>query len=144
MKIAVVTNDSRSISAHFGRATTYLVMTIENGTIVAREIRDKAACNHGHHNHEHEQHEQHALPQSNMVTLTDTAQPVAPVSDSHTDAATLIADCDVVLSRGMGRGMYANLQRAGVRPVLTRIGLIEEAVAAYLTGTMEEHPELVH
>jgi len=141
MKIAAVTNDGRSISAHFGRATSYLVMTIADGVIVERETRDKAACDHGHHGHSHAQHEQ---AQSGMVTLTDTASPAVPVSDSHTDAATLIADCDIVLARGMGRGMHAKLQRTGVRAVLTKIVLIEEAVAAYLAGTLEEHPELVH
>lgn len=76
--------------------------------------------------------------------MTDTTRPAVPVSDSHTDAATLIADCDIVLSRGMGRGMHAKLQRTGVRAVLTKIVLIEEAVAAYLAGTLSEHPELVH
>ena len=49
-----------------------------------------------------------------------------------------------MLSRGMGKGMYANLERTGVRPVLTTIVLIDEAVAAFLAGTLEEHPELVH
>jgi predicted Fe-Mo cluster-binding NifX family protein len=55
-----------------------------------------------------------------------------------------IADCDVVLSRGMGRGMYANLQRAGIRAVLTDVPTVEEAVAAFLAGTLNEKPELVH
>lgn len=139
MKIAIVTNDSRSISAHFGRARNYLVLTVEQGAVVAREVREKPA--HSHHDH-HDDHD-HDAPGAN-IALADTAPDPATIDPRHGNAAHLIADCEVVLSRGMGNGMYANLERAGVRPVLTKIVLIDEAVAAFLAGTLEEHPELVH
>jgi predicted Fe-Mo cluster-binding NifX family protein len=147
MKIAVVTNDNQSISAHFGRARNYLVVTVEDGAIVAQENRDKAACDHGHHghghgHHDHDHHDHHA--QASNVTLSDEIPVVEPVKDNHHTAATLIADCEAVLSRGMGRGMHANLKQAGVRPVLTTIVSVDEALAAYLAGTLQEHPELAH
>ena len=41
MKIAAVTEDSITISQHFGRAPMYLVVTVEDGRIVSRETRDK-------------------------------------------------------------------------------------------------------
>lgn len=138
MKIAAVTNDGRSISAHFGRARHYLVMTIENQAVVSSEIRDKAACDHSHH-HDHHDHP----AQASNLTLMDAA-PATQGSDHHADAVSLIADCEIVLSRGMGRGMHTRLQSAGVRAVLTDIVLIEDAVAAYLAGNLQEHPELVH
>jgi predicted Fe-Mo cluster-binding NifX family protein len=146
MKIAAVSNDDRSISAHFGRARAYTVLTIEDGAVVQREVRDKSACGHSHHGHghSHDHHDHHDSPeQATNVTMTGRATP-APPPDPHSSAAALIADCEVVLSRGMGQGMYRNLQRAGVRPVLTDIVQIDDAVAAYLAGTLQEHPELVH
>jgi predicted Fe-Mo cluster-binding NifX family protein len=45
MKIAVVTDDGKMISQHFGRAVHYLVLTVEDGKITRRELRDKP----GHH-----------------------------------------------------------------------------------------------
>lgn len=171
MKIAAVTNDGKSISAHFGRAHNYLVMTIENGQIAAQEMRDKSACHHGHdHGHEHHDHDdhddhehghhghehghhghghghhghRHHAHEHSTLTMMEQVPPAEQRGDSHTHAATLIADCDVVLSRGMGRGMYRNLQQVGVRVVLTNIVGIAEAVQAFLAGTLEEHPELVH
>ncbi len=145
MKIAAVTNDGRSISAHFGRATGYLVLTVENGVVVEREMRDKTACNHSHHGHDHghdhDHDHDHSTPdQAINLTVPGTAQPV----DNHSHATTIIADCDIVLSRGMGRGMHNNLQRVGVRAVLTDIVLIDEAVQAFIAGNLEEHPGLVH
>jgi predicted Fe-Mo cluster-binding NifX family protein len=163
MKIAAVTNDGKSISAHFGRARNYLVMTIENGQIAAQEMRDKSACHHGHdHGHGHDAHDhddhadhahehghhghghRHHAHEHSTLTMMEQVPPAEQRGDSHTHAATLIADCDVVLSRGMGRGMYRNLQQVGVRVVLTNIVGIAEAVQAFLAGTLEEHPELVH
>jgi predicted Fe-Mo cluster-binding NifX family protein len=45
MKIAVITDDGKTISQHFGRAPYYLVLTIEEGKIVNREMRDKMGHN---------------------------------------------------------------------------------------------------
>ena len=50
-KIATVTDDGKTISPHFGRATKYAVLTIEDDRIIARELRDKA----GHHDFQHEE-----------------------------------------------------------------------------------------
>jgi predicted Fe-Mo cluster-binding NifX family protein len=146
MKIAAVTNDGRSISAHFGRARNYLVMTVENQAVISSEMRDKAACDHSHHHgHGHDHHDHHdQTGQAANLTMMDAAAPATQGGDSHADAVSLIADCEAVLSRGMGQGMHARLQSAGVRAVLTDIVLIEDAVAAYLAGQLQEHPELVH
>ncbi|HXZ30244.1 MAG TPA: NifB/NifX family molybdenum-iron cluster-binding protein, partial [Dehalococcoidia bacterium] len=45
MKIAVVTDDGKTICQHFGRARYYLVVTTEDGRVVNKEQRSKA----GHH-----------------------------------------------------------------------------------------------
>ena len=43
MKIAIVTDDGQSISAHFGRARAYAVLTVRDGVVVERELRPKSA-----------------------------------------------------------------------------------------------------
>jgi predicted Fe-Mo cluster-binding NifX family protein len=52
-KIALVTDDEETISAHLGRALYYVVVTIEDGKITGRETRDKA----GHHTFADEPHD---------------------------------------------------------------------------------------
>ena len=42
MKIAVVTHDEKTISAHFGRAQYYVVFTVDDGKITGQETRPKA------------------------------------------------------------------------------------------------------
>jgi predicted Fe-Mo cluster-binding NifX family protein len=41
MKIAAITDDGKTISLHFGRAPYYQVLTVENGQILERELRNK-------------------------------------------------------------------------------------------------------
>ncbi len=46
MKIAVITENGKTISQHFGRAPYYLVFTIEDGKITNREMREKMGHQH--------------------------------------------------------------------------------------------------
>jgi predicted Fe-Mo cluster-binding NifX family protein len=58
--------------------------------------------------------------------------------------AAVISDCEAVLSRGMGTGAYQGMQASGIRPIITDIASIDEAVAAYLEGHMVDHTERLH
>jgi predicted Fe-Mo cluster-binding NifX family protein len=131
MKIAVITDDERSISQHFGRAPYYLVVTIEDGQILQRERRDKLGHAHfANEPHVHQPGEQHGFD---------------PVSqDRHTRMAEAIADCEVLLCRGMGAGAYESMKQAGIRPIVTDISDIDEAVQAYVMGRMVDHVERLH
>jgi predicted Fe-Mo cluster-binding NifX family protein len=131
MKIAVITDDSQTISAHFGRAQYYEVFTIEDGLVINRERRTKANHNHFSGEHAHGAHnEQHG---------TD------PASDHrHNLMIESIGDCQVVFARGMGRGAFNKLTSSGIRPIITEVSDIESAVNDYLTGTLANHPERLH
>ncbi|MGA8903982.1 MAG: hypothetical protein WB661_03120 [Candidatus Bathyarchaeia archaeon] len=41
MKVALVSDNGKNVSQHFGRARYYVVVTVENGHEVNREVRDK-------------------------------------------------------------------------------------------------------
>jgi predicted Fe-Mo cluster-binding NifX family protein len=123
MKIALVTNDGRTISAHFGRARAYVVVTVEDGQVVAREQRER--------------------PDPDNQEQTGEAATTAG-GGHHGQAIAPIQDCDVVLSRGMGAGMHLALQRAHVRPIMTDIVNIDEALKTFMEGRMVNKPDLVH
>ncbi|TLN08200.1 cupin domain-containing protein, partial [bacterium] len=74
MKIAVITDDGTTISQHFGRAPYYLVLSVENGQIIQRELREKLGHNQfsaephheehhhqGEHGHDEDSHGKHTL-----------------------------------------------------------------------------------
>ncbi|MCX7774692.1 MAG: DUF134 domain-containing protein [Spirochaetaceae bacterium] len=131
MKIAIVSDDGTTISRHFGRATHYVVVTLEQGTVVSRELRDKAGHQHfaGNHEHHHD-HGAHGFDHH--------------AQDRHAMMALAIKDCHAVVVGGMGAGAYYAMQSAGIRPIVTELSTVDEVIAAYLAGTLKDHPEYLH
>lgn len=122
MKIAAVTDDGVTLHSHFGQATLYQVLTIENNQIVAREQRAKPSHQHG------AQHEHHGAG-----------------GDTHAAGmAQVISDCQVLLARGMGQPAYNSLEAAGIQPILTEKQTIDDAVQAYLRGELTHRTERIH
>jgi predicted Fe-Mo cluster-binding NifX family protein len=130
-KIAAVTDDGSTISAHFGRATSYAVLTVEDGKIVKRELRDKLG-----HSHFAGSEEQNSPRQPHGFG--------PEAQDRHTRMMAAIRDCKVLLARDMGWGARHSLEQAGIKAILTDIPNIEEAVAAYLAGNIVDHTERLH
>jgi predicted Fe-Mo cluster-binding NifX family protein len=133
MKIAAVTEDGVTISQHFGRAPLYVVVTVEDGRILARETRAKPA---------HGQGGQHSVEMHSHDAPGHGFDPAA--QSTHGRMAAPIADCAVLLARGMGAGAYESLKQANIRPVVTDVANIDEAVQAYLAGNLTDHVEKLH
>lgn len=124
-KIAIVTEDGVNVSAHFGRAPYFQVLTIDNGQIVARERREKAFHQGEHHeHHEHHEHGGHDTHSSGMVGV--------------------VRDCVAIIAGGMGSPAYTSIQAANLTPILTDIQEIEQAAQAYAAGTLVNRLERVH
>jgi len=143
MKIATVSEDGVTISQHFGRAPFYVVVTVADGQVVARERRDKLGhrqfASEAHHAHDHA-HDHQA--QSGATAAGHGTSPQA--HDRHERMAAAISDCEVILSRGMGAGAYRSLAQIGVKPIVTDIASIDEAALAYAAGQIVDHTERLH
>jgi predicted Fe-Mo cluster-binding NifX family protein len=132
MKIAAITDDGKTISLHFGRAQYYLVATVENGKIVSREMRDKV--NHTQLQAEGQDHDE-----------VGQKHGYGPTADNrHGRMAESIADCESLLCRGMGMGAYESMKARNIRPVVTDIADIDEAILAYTNGLIVDHVEKLH
>ena len=132
MKIAAITDDGNSISQHFGRAPYYMVVTVENGQIVNRELREKLG--HAHFANDPHEPDQPGQPHG--------YGPAA--EDRHNRMATAITDCEALLCRGMGMGAYESMKARGIRPVVTDIASIDEAVKAYIDGKIVDRVDKLH
>jgi predicted Fe-Mo cluster-binding NifX family protein len=132
MKIVAITDDGNTISQHFGRAQHYLVATVENGEIVGRELREKLG---------------HAQFANDPHPVEKPGQPhgMDPASHNrHLQMAEAIADCEALLCRGMGMGAYESMKTRGIRPIVTDIIFIDEAVMAYVEGRIVDLVERLH
>lgn len=131
-KIAAITDDGKTISQHFGRAQYYLVSTIEDGVVVKQEMRPKIG-------HSTLTHQPHVEENSGKGHGMDAAS-----HNKHLQMAEAIADCEALLCRGMGMGAYESMKVRSIRPVVTDIPLIDDAVKAYIQGSITDHVEKLH
>lgn len=131
MKIAIITDDGKSISQHFGRATHYLVLINEDGKITNREMRSKL----GHNQFSGESHEDH----HGEIHGLDEAH-----HDKHAQMAGSIADCEAVICGGMGMGTYQSMLRQKYKPIVTDLQDIEAITQAYIAGQIIDHTEKRH
>ncbi len=134
MKIAVITNDGKTISQHFGRAPHYLVFTVEEGEIADKELRDKVG--HRQFANEPHDHDSENDPRGHGFGAHSDAKHVRMIES--------IQDCAAIIVRGMGRGAYLAMEQANIRPFVTDIEDAEEAVQAYIDKTLEDHTEKLH
>jgi quercetin dioxygenase-like cupin family protein/predicted Fe-Mo cluster-binding NifX family protein len=132
MKIAIITDDGKSISQHFGRAPYYLVLTIEEGKIVNREMRNKIGHNHFHN-------QPHAEASHEIGHGSDASS-----HEKHVSMAEAIADCTAVLCGGMGMGAYESMRRLNIQPIVTDLNDIDAAAQAFMDGKLVDHIELLH
>ena len=132
MKIAAISDDGITISQHFGRAPLYVVVTVEAGKIVSKETRAKT----GHHTFAAQRPpdsapgEQHGYDAGSQVR--------------HQSMAETISDCQVLLAGGMGWGAYESMQSYNIKPIVTDVKSIDEAVQLYLDGKLTNLMERLH
>jgi predicted Fe-Mo cluster-binding NifX family protein len=130
INIAIVTDDGITISQHFGRAKYYEVLFVENGKVIKRERRNKL----GHHNFAEEEHHQ----SGNQHGIDEASH------NKHISMAEAIKDCQILLARGMGNGAYQSMLQLNIKPIVTDISNIDEAVLAVISGTIVDHTEKLH
>src|SRR5512140_1899017 len=125
MKIAFATDDGKTVSAHFGRATHFLVVTVEEGRVAGREMRQKFSHNDvAPHEHTGQPGQPHGFDPASQ--------------DRHAQMGASIQDCEVVLCRGMGTGAYNSMNAMNIRPMLIDIADVDVAIAAYLDGSLSD------
>jgi predicted Fe-Mo cluster-binding NifX family protein len=127
MKVAVITEDGHTISQHFGRAPYYLVFTVENKEIVGKELRDKVG---------HRQFASDNDPRGHGFGALSDAK--------HGRMIESVQDCEAIIVRGMGRGAYLAMEQAHIHPFVTELVDAEDAVKAYIGGTLDDHTDQLH
>jgi predicted Fe-Mo cluster-binding NifX family protein len=133
MKIAVITDDGTTISRHFGRAASYKVLNVQDSKITNTELRTKP----GHNEFKEDDH--------SRIEGSGQRHGYGPIAElRHNRMAEVIADCQVLICRGMGSGAYDNMQAIGVRTIITDLSSIDKAVEAFLDGTIVDHKERLH
>jgi len=131
MKIAFITDDGKTISQHFGRAPYYLVLELADGVILNREMRDKMGHTHFH--------QEGNNPNHGLGSGMDAA-----AHRKHGQMSEVISDCDVIICGGMGRGAYQSMHAFGIKPIVTDIIDIEEALQLFREEKLIDRTDKLH
>ncbi|MEA3511096.1 MAG: NifB/NifX family molybdenum-iron cluster-binding protein [Actinomycetota bacterium] len=119
MKIALPTLNGKTITGHFGRTKAFVVVDVEDGVEVQRELREVGSCNQGEH-------------------------PDPGHRRRHHDLVDTVQDCHVVIAGGMGLPVQERLLAAGIDVVLTDTRSMDEAVQQFAAGTLTHDPSRAH
>jgi predicted Fe-Mo cluster-binding NifX family protein len=115
MKIAIASDDKKSISHHFGKALGFVIFDIKNNKIVSNEYRENIGKNSGECG-----------------------------SCNHSSMINNIKDCEVVISYGMGQGIYLDLLQNKIKPVVTEEDNVEEALNKFLKNQLVNRKDKLH
>lgn len=132
MKIAITSDDGQTVSQHFGRASLYVVVTVEENKMVGKESRKKA----DHHSFANQPHGDTATGQRHGYG--------AGAGSRHARMVEAITDCQVVIAGGMGWGAYENLKSRNIEAIVTDVSRIDQAVKLYLGGELPNLMERLH
>ena len=136
MKVGVVTDDKKTISPHFGRAQYYLVYEIRDGVILNKEMRPKSS------HHHRETIELHRTEEEEIVL--DRHQDTHSEASLHDSMLSNVRDCEALIAGGMGYGMFVAIKQLGIIPFITNIVIADDAIQAYVKGTLDNHIERLH
>ena len=118
MKLAIASDDEKNISAHFGRTRGFIIFEIENDSVINKEYR------------------------VNDFTFHAQGLVDAPHSmDRHARILKALGDCKTVISNGMGRRIYDDLQSANIDTFIVNESNAEEALHLYLKNELVNNPE---
>ena len=118
MKIAIASDDEKTISSHFGRTRGFVIFEVENANIKGREYRLNDFTGHARNR-----------------------MGIAPAVESQVPIIEALADCNAVISHGMGRKIYGYLKQANIEAVITDETDVRKALELYIGGNLKDNPE---
>jgi predicted Fe-Mo cluster-binding NifX family protein len=118
MKIAACSDDGITITRHLGRAPLYVVFTVEEGNIIEKEIRDKRTFK---------------FPNPSKA---EVCGPDGCPHPGHESLASIISDCQVLFTGGIGWGAYQAMKDYNIKTIVTDKINIDEVVQCFLENRL--------
>lgn len=127
MKIAVASENGRTVSDHFGKATQYIIFNTVDEEIMSRISRPKSC-----------QCDCKVVGQCENGCGCENHPAEAGSFDRHRCMVLNILDCSVMMAGCMGWAVREGLKSCGIKPVIADTEDIEEAIKLYLAGYSNE------
>lgn len=119
MKIAIASDDGKTISSHFGKTKGFVIFEVEGKKVKNEEYRPNTLTGHA----------------KGLEGMTHQI-------DKHVSILNALKDCKTVISGGMGKRIYSELKKAGMEVFVTEETDVKNALELYLKGELIDRPEL--
>ncbi len=139
MKIALPSDNQQTIAAHFGRTKGFLVFQVENGEVQSKEYRQNTFTGHAkglHVDHDHEHDHKHGHGHAHGQHDGHGHGNGHGHGHDHGGIIKGLADCEVVIAKGMGKRMLVHFREANKQALLVKVDNAEEAVKEFLAGSL--------
>jgi len=130
MRVAVATDNGRTLALHAGRARSFHIYDVEEDMrVIKREERPNPHCDFVL-----ERHRAGATGMGHRRGFHDTPGH----GGGHDILFQAIHDCDVLLARGMGPRLADDLAARGIKPIVTNETDIARALNCLIKGELKE------
>jgi predicted Fe-Mo cluster-binding NifX family protein len=133
VKIAIPTDDGKTVASHFGRAEYFMIVELQDGKEIARRLSENLhSRGHGHHGH-HEHHEGygHGWHHGNHGFGEGHHH-------GHEDVFASTGEIQAVIAVRIGPHMFEDLKERGIEIYLVRPGTdIDEAISKLASGELK-------
>lgn len=130
MRIAVASNDNINVTGHVGKCRGFLIIDVENGEILRKEVRKNSFTDHVLEKPEESKHSSgHGAGHGN--------------NDGHKRLADGLKDCKYLISHGMGWKLVEDLKTLGIESIVTSELNAETAAIRLEEGKLKMIDDLI-
>jgi len=122
VKIAIPSDDGKSISPHFGRCHYFVIYEIECNRINSRGVRENLCCPH----------------RANMCPKTVSVQTSEFIQKIRNEVISEICNCHILMGRYLNQRVIDNLNNHDIKAILVDEKDADVAIEKYLLGTLVE------
>ena len=119
MNIAIASDDGVNIASHLGKTKGFVIFKVQDESISEQWYRANTFTGHAR-------------------GLSGQDHGI----DRHGPILEALKDCKVVISHGMGRRIYDDLQQAGIEVFITHEMNARDAVELYINNELVDRPDL--
>lgn len=138
MKIAIPTDDGKTVASHFGRAGYFMIVELQDGKEIARRLSENLhSRGHGHHGH-HEHHEEHENHEGYGHGWHHGNHGCGEGHHhGHEDVFASTGEIQAVIAVRIGSHMFEDLKERGIEIYLVQPGTdIDEAISKLASGEL--------
>jgi predicted Fe-Mo cluster-binding NifX family protein len=124
MRIALATDDFKTITGHVGRCNGFIIYDSDDSGIKKIEDRKNTFTLHAHRGGDHEHHQGHGHS-----------------GHSHQGLVEGLKDCQYLISQGAGRRLVDELKQVGIEMIITVESDPETAIEKLKKNELTDHPD---